>query len=318
MFATYTPWHGLGITVDGAKTSEEAIKLAQLDFEVRKQQIFIIGEGGRNIQIKDKYATVRQDTNTPLGVVGDRYAVMQNAKAFEFIDTLVGSKEAIFETAGALGEGERVFLTCKLPSKLVVGTNDVADMYFFLTNSHDGSGAIQIMFTPTFVVCENTVRMALSNGVRKQKVRHTVNFENKLFDAADLMGITRNQIEELETTFKRFTEVKITDPQLRKFIELAMGNGKEQIDGEEYSTRFTNTVDEVLNYALSDPAQLIEERKGNLWGAYNAITGFYNNVESYKSDEVKLKTILYGNGYIRGERAMNLALDVLSNNLILS
>lgn len=307
-------WHGLGNNVSEAQTSESAIILSQLDYKIEKEPCFTKD----NIQIPDRYVTVRKDTNEPLGIVGNRYHILPNEKAFEFIDKMVGSKEAVFETAGALGRGERVFLTCKLPNRLVVGKDDVADNYFFLTNSHDGSTAIQMMFTQVFVVCANTVREALRTGKRKQRVKHTATMESKMFDAASLMGITWEKIQGMQKLYNSFTRVNISDDNLRKFIEMAMYPGKEQISEEEYSTRFKNTVDQIYEYALTDTAQLIPERRGTLWGAYNSITGYYNNLKQYDSPQDKLKTIMFGGGNDKSVRALEIATEALTNQFLLS
>ena len=84
LMSTKTPWHNLGQVVDSAQTSEEAIKLSGLDFEVVKKKIYTEG----NIEIPRNYATVRTDLNIPLGVVGEKYHVLQNSQAFKFIDDM--------------------------------------------------------------------------------------------------------------------------------------------------------------------------------------------------------------------------------------
>ena len=312
-FGTKTAWHGLGQIVTEAQTSEEAIKLAGLDYEVVKAPIQTCD--GDCVEIPNYFATLRADTNTPLGVVGNRYSILQNRDAFRFVDELCGSKQAVFETAGALGKGERIFLTCKLPDRLVIGKDDVAENYFFITNSHDGTNGVELAFTNVFIVCENTLKQALRSSKRKRSVRHSGEVVSRMHDTAKLMGITRQNIEAQKEMFEAFRKVEINDAQLRRFIELALNPPKEEITEEEYSKRFINRVDKVLEYGLGDPAQLITERKGNLWGAYNTITGFYNNVET--SDN-KLNSIMFGNGFNKSQNALSLAYDVLVNNVNLS
>ena len=317
MFATQPAWHGLGQIVTEAQTSEEAIKLAGLDYIVEKQPIYINTPLGF-YQVDKNFATVRTDTQTGLGVVGNKYTVLQNKDAFKFIDDLVGKKEAIFESAGALGKGERIWISCKLPNDMVIGKNDVAEEYFFITNSHDGSRVVEIAFTNVFIVCNNTLTMALNSASKKARVRHTLNVGTNLFDAAYLLGITQRQREEKIMTIEALQKVKITDPELRRFIEMAMTNSREAITEDEYSTRFSNTVDEVMEYALGDPAQLIEERQGNLWGAVNAVNGYYNNVEKYKTPEKKLNSLMWGTAATKTASAFTLATQALSTGDIKS
>lgn len=81
VFTTKPAWHGLSQVVSEAQTSEQAIKLACLDYEVQKHPISVLGQ-----EIPGKYGTIRMDTMQPLGVVGERYTVMPNEKAFDFVD----------------------------------------------------------------------------------------------------------------------------------------------------------------------------------------------------------------------------------------
>src|SRR5690606_31055111 len=167
-------WHGLGQIVEQYPTSEEAIVDAGLDDVVINCPLFTqgrtmsIGENGELIEANDilvpnSFATLRTDTNTPLGVVGKDYHLVQNREAFNFFDAIVGGGEGIlYETAGALGNGERIFITAKLPDYIRVGNgDDVTEKYIFLTTSHDGSGSITAAFTPIRIVCQNTLNASL-------------------------------------------------------------------------------------------------------------------------------------------------------------
>jgi hypothetical protein len=104
------------------------------------------------------------DTDEVLGVVGNDYEVVQNVNAFDFFDAIVGGKDGIlYETAGALGKGERIFITAKLPDYIRIGRDDLIKQYLFLTTSHDGYGSITAAFTPIRIVCQNTLNAALRN-----------------------------------------------------------------------------------------------------------------------------------------------------------
>jgi hypothetical protein len=60
------------------------------------------------------------------------------------------------------------------------------------------------------------------------------------------------------------------------------------------STQFKNTVETVYEYALTSPTQLLDTTRGTVFGAYNAVTGYFQNVKDYKNDEAKVKSILFG------------------------
>ncbi|MDR6372339.1 hypothetical protein J2795_003002 [Chryseobacterium bernardetii] len=170
------PWYNLGQIVEEHPTSEQAIKFAGLDYEVEKSPLLTKGSGiienNNGIEIIDSalevpnyFANIRTDNNTVLGVVGKDYQIVQNREAFSFFDSIVGGGDGIlYETAGALGNGERIFITAKLPDYIRVGNgDDITEKYIFLTTSHDGSGSITAAFTPIRIVCQNTLNPSLKN-----------------------------------------------------------------------------------------------------------------------------------------------------------
>jgi phage/plasmid-like protein (TIGR03299 family) len=166
--STQKAWHGLGQIVNGAMTAEEAIKLAGLGYDVVKVPNHIIWNG-QQIETPSSFSTVRTDTGDILGdKVGNRYTIVQNKEAFSFFDSIVGGDMAMYETAGVLGRGEKVFITAKMPEMIrIAGTDDLTEVYVILTSSHDGSGAVIAAVTPIRIVCQNTMRLALNNKSAK-------------------------------------------------------------------------------------------------------------------------------------------------------
>lgn len=102
MFSTRVmPWHGLGVIVQDAPTSEDALKQASLDWMVVPKDVYVEGN-----KINGYVANARSDNNKVLGIVSDRYKVVQNTEAFTFTDELLKNDEQIrYETAGSLAEG---------------------------------------------------------------------------------------------------------------------------------------------------------------------------------------------------------------------
>lgn len=306
-------WHGLGRIVEKYPTSEEAIKYAGLDYEVIKTSLYTRGSNiiqtGSGIEIADNelhvpnyYANIRSDNNAVLGVVGKDYHIVQNREAFAFFDAIVGGGEGIlYETAGALGDGERIFITAKLPDYIRVGNgDDVTEKYIFLTTSHDGSGSITAAFTPIRIVCQNTLNASLRNMSNVVRIKHTAGAKQRLEDAHKVMGLANTLSNQLESIFNGWAKVKVTDDEVRKLIQLALCPNKETLDllkkgaEDEISTVFKNTVEDAFAYAMISDTQQMDTTKGTLFGAYNAVTGYYQNVRNYKDDEAKLQSIVMG------------------------
>ena len=251
-------------------------------------------------RIRSHFATMRKDTGDVLGIVGKDYEIIQNVEAFSFFDAIVGGDGIQYETAGALGNGERIFITAKLPEYIKVGREDLIEQYLFLTTSHDGYGSITAAFTPVRVVCRNTLNAALKNHSNCIKIRHTVNAKDRLEQAHKLMGITNTLGAQLETIFNRWSRVQITDPEVKKLIQQAMCPNREVYNNlaagkdDELSTAFKNICDGAYSYAMSNETQTMDTTRGTLFGAYNSVTGYFQNVRKYKDDESKLKSLLYG------------------------
>lgn len=306
-------WHNLGQIVQDYPTSTEAIRHAGLDYEVEKRKLFTPELENTTIEVPNYFSTIRTDNNTVLGVVGKDYQIVQNRDAFSFFDSIVGGDGILYETAGALGKGERIFITAKLPNYIRVGKDDLIEKYLFLTTSHDGSGSITAAFTPIRIVCANTLNAALRNQTNTVRIRHTSNAKQRLEQAHKVMGISDILSIQLESIFNNWTKVRITDSELKKLIQSSLVPNKEvlktiQNDKEdELSTCFINMVDNAFEYAMSNPSQLMDTTKGTVFGAYNAVTGYFQNVRSYKDDEAKLTSLLMGGtGQLRTQSAFNL------------
>lgn len=315
-------WHNLGKVVDKYPTSAEAIQYAGLDYSVEKRPLFTYDTENHygetdvfipEIKVPNYYATVRTDTEDVLGVVGKDYEIVQNVDAFQFFDAIVGGGDGIlYETAGALGKGERIFITAKLPDHIRVGKEDLIEQYLFLTTTHNGFGSIMAAFTPVRIVCNNTLNAALGNHSNAIKIRHTSSANDRIRQAHTLMGISGEIATELDAIFNRWAKVRITDLQLKKLIQIAMAPNKEVLQKlqngitDELSANYTNIVDKAYEYAFASPNQQLVTTAGTVFGAYNAITGYFQNVRNYKDGETKFKSIIEGTAKLRGQTAFNL------------
>lgn len=302
-------WHGLGQYVDKAMTAEQAIELGGLDYEVFKRKISV---AGGNI-IPGYFANVRKDTGDVLGVVSDMYHIVQNREAFTFFDSIIDAGEAIYQTAGALGKGERIFITAKLPSDILVHGEQVEN-YLLLTSGHNGKtgSAIQVGFTSVRVVCQNTLTAALKGIQNKVTILHFAGAKDKLATASKIMGMSSKYTIELNEAFNKMAAVKITDSQLKKYIETVLNPKSEQITEAEFSKQFVKTVNQVLEFAHDHPTQNTEAAQGTVWGAYNSISGYYGHVKNYKSQEEKMSDLYFKGASGKIESAFDLAMKFIN------
>ena len=215
------PWHGLGTIVKEAPTSADAIRLAGLDWSVVQEPIYT----NFNRVVDGYRANVRSSDRKVLGVVSDRYKVVQNVDAFSFTDELLG-KGVRYETAGSLQEGKKVWLLARLPREYIIAGERISP-YLVFSNTHDGSGSVKVAITPVRVVCNNTLNLALGTAKRSFSMIHTGNIQDKIQEAKDTLFMAEEYMDCLGVEFEQLRRQKITDAQVKEYIELLLPMEKE-------------------------------------------------------------------------------------------
>ena len=211
-----TPWHGLGTKVLEAPASKDALQLAGLDWRVLQEPIYTAME-----ELVDGYkANVRDSDRKVLGVVTDRYRVIQNDEAFAFTDELLGAGVK-YETAGSLQGGRKVWLLAHMPHEYIISGERISP-YLLISNTHDGSGAIKVALTPIRVVCQNTLNLALANAKRSWSMIHTGDIKEKMQEARDTLFLAENYMDELGKEFEALRMKKLTDKQVMEYIEILL------------------------------------------------------------------------------------------------
>ena len=207
-----TPWHGLGVVIEEAPTSKDAIKIAGLDWRVDMMPIY--DQFGN--EIKGYKVNTRSSDGKALGVVTDRYKVIQNEEAFAFTDTLLG-EGVRYETAGSLASGKRVWMLARLEGTTLA--EEKIDPYLVFTNTHDGSGAVRVAITPVRVVCQNTLNLALQRASRHWSCAHKGDVQGKIDEAMDTLANAKVYMEALEEEFGELKLKTVTDKQVREMTD---------------------------------------------------------------------------------------------------
>lgn len=262
--ARRAPWDGLGEKVSGALSSEEAIKAAGLDWNVIQSDVFS-GEGeqahGFKINIRDKDRKV-------MGIVTDRYKIVQNREAFNFTDTLLG-EGVRYETAGSIHSGRRVWLLAKLEGRMM--TDEKIDPYLVFTNSHDGTGAIRVAITPIRVWCQNTLNLALKKASREWSCIHKGAIDEKLNEARMTLLNAEQYLDQLEAEMGALKLQKMTDKQVMDVIDRLLPLDEVK-DGERKSNNVKRDRMVLKQIYFEAPdLQVIEKSKFRL---INAVSDF--------------------------------------------
>lgn len=212
-----TPWHGLGTRVNAAPTSAAALELAGLDWNIVQQPIYTEDD---ETAIPGYKANVRDRDGKVLGVVSDRYKVIQNREAFEFTDALLG-EGVRYETAGSLMGGKKVWILARMPREYIISGEHISP-YLVFSNTHDGSGAIKAAITPIRVVCSNTLNFALETAKRSWSMIHTGNIADKMQEAKQTLFMADKYMSEWGKDMESLRMKKLSDQQIMEYIELLL------------------------------------------------------------------------------------------------
>ena len=293
-------WHRLGQKFDEPLTAAEAIDACNADYTVTKQPIAVLTQeimdlikGGspmiptetlKDLILKNKVATVRDDSNAALGIVSSSYGVVQNKDAFAFLDKIVsGSVDSdeehpIIECAGILGEGERVFITVKFPDTIQLDDEgkDIVNMYLVFTTSHDGSGAVKCMVTPIRVASNASLNLSMLGNSGKISMRHSSNIMNRM-DLTNLenasmayhsLNLFKNYKKALEQTVEDLKAKTLTQQQVENVIAKTLFSAEQykvfietrDLDAQEISTNAKNKFNKAMDYLFNGIGQSLTKK----------------------------------------------------------
>ena len=309
MYVGKEPWHGEGTRLENVATSADAIVAAGLDWNVDKRQVQYLSADGESKNYKGKFVTVRADREIPLGIVGHIYRPLQNKEAFSFFDAVVGTKEAMYHTAGSLGKGEKIWILAQLPGSIQVTHEDKVEKYLLLANSHDGSSAVEMMFTPIRVVCQNTLNMALNSYEQGKKIRmrHTISLGQKVLDVREQLGIINNQYNMFEELSQKMVGIQQNQKEFIAYLEQIGVITKEE--DETYSKQTEQKIEDMVYLYEHGKGNDMKTVAGTLWASMNAVVEYTDHVRG--TDGNRTKSILYGSGAGIKQKAWDLAVAKL-------
>ena len=282
----FVPWHGLGVAVDECLTSADALKVAGLDWKVDARPVFT----DNGIKIPGYVANTRDSDNSVLGIVSDKYKIVQNVDAFAFTDSLIGG-DCRYETAGSLRNGKSTFMLAKLPEKKILG--DDFGNYICFTNTHDGTGAVKVCMTPIRVVCNNTLNLALNTSKRIWTCKHMGRMEDKLHEAEVTLGLAEEYMDNLNIVAERLANVSLSDDEIRAIVAEMFPMNDDSPERTKANMQKAKT-EFMVAYYMPD----IEKFRNTAWGLLNATSDWMShsspqrNTSTYQ--ERNFERIIYG------------------------
>lgn len=308
-------WHLLGqykVPTDGKQglTADEMIDLAGLGWSVVKVQNY--ARNAKGVVVPVNSASIFRDIDSmELGQVGLDFAIKQNRDCFRFIDTLLEANGGShFDTAGALGNGSKVFVSVRVPKADINIGNDSMKASLIFATAHDGSMAHTVKLSEIRPVCANTLDMALSGSGEMFRVKHTKNAESRLDRAKDLMqGVVQNA-KTLEEKLRLLASRKITKDSLKSILDRLFPPPKEE---NANTTRRENVLADVLSLYESNDKNAFPEMRGTAYNLLNAVTEYTDHVrtaritdnrEGYTLQQARAENAVVGTGATLKSKAL--------------
>jgi phage/plasmid-like protein (TIGR03299 family) len=296
-------WHGLGTVLDHPPTTASAIADAGLDWQVNEQAIYTQSVHGLS-PVSTHKSLVRSSDYQLLGIVSQQYQPLQNQDAFSWFDFLLHDGDVSLEAAGSLKQGKRIWVLAKVNGLTTdVLRDDAVEPYLLLSNSHDGSTAIWIQFTPIRVVCANTLSYALSRSEndrlsnRAFRIRHQGDIQAKLSQAQLALDFARQRFAVATEEYQAMARYQLN-----------------QADFDLYLSCVLDTEDPQSTRAYPKISANFQQGRGNkgqtLWDAYNGVTEWLDYQRG--SDANRLDSSWFGASSKTRQLAHSTALALLS------
>jgi phage/plasmid-like protein (TIGR03299 family) len=338
------PWHGLGQVVDCKVDDSKVLDLAGLNWTVDEEPIHQatktpVGAGDFLTEYKEVpgYKLLRRsDTQNVLGVVPKSFTGIQNQEIVTWFRDLVGvNRDLVWETAGALGDGETVWGLVHIPDLTIDLGKDITKVYMLMSNGHTGNRMLRVYPTGVRVVCQNTLRLSESiaghiSGRAKSRstlsqgfaIRHTGGIRAAMADIQEAYKSTLNAVVVTRQAHEILASKTLTDALFRELMAKsfkAEDDGKvgieDKVDSESKRAKTIRENREArLQEILASPTCQVEGTKDTLYSGLQAITEYVDHDrptrETGKGNEQhnRFTASQFGSGEVVKERAFTTAL----------
>ena len=291
-------WHGLGKSVEGDLSPEQMLDAAQLNWTVKKIPAFVTIDG-KQVSL-GKSALVRNTDNSILDVVSEDWNPTQNYEAFEFFNDFVSNADMDMETAGSLHGGKIVWALARVHDSFELFGGDRVDSYLLFTNPHKFGQAIDIRFTPTRVVCNNTLTLALnSKSVNQVKVSHRTKFEPE--KVKELLGVSHHKLENYKEVAAFLGKHQYNSSSIIDYFNQIF-----PVSGEGKTKEMSKNAKRALEIIETQPGA--EFAPNSWWQSVNAVS-YITNHELGRTVDARLQSLWYGASKDINLKALSLAVE---------
>jgi len=314
------PWHleetgdtCKPITDEARSNWNEALKLAGLDWTKKHVPTYFKLDDGELIESPDTLAVIRETDNRFLGSVGKGTKEVQNSDALKWFDPFLQSGMAKFDTAGSLKGGKVVWAQAVIlgndGSDIVSVKGDEISKRITLAFGHDNLMGVNMGFSPTRIVCWNTLAMMLGNEESSLlKIKKTTNVLTNMDDAREIMNLANAEFEANAEQWRFLASTPFNDDNLDVYVRTVLDLPVDKESFDNLSTRTKNVVETIRGYA-SAPDDMKPELRGSYWAAYQGVTRYLTH-DAGRSGSNRMASLWFGNNKSVNARALFVAMQM--------
>jgi phage/plasmid-like protein (TIGR03299 family) len=278
------------VDLKNAKTAEEALDIAKLNWAAEPMEM-VTSSG---IVVPDHKAIVRSDNNKVIGVVGNRYNIIQNSSAFSFFDALCTKNVAHYHKAYIMDDGAKIILKAHLNGSMFIRKGDECLREISLVNAFDGTYTLMAIFTVMRLVCLNGLMRPCKES--KAIIRHTKSSDAKIEEAFRILNMSQIYFKQFEESSKLLAQKILTKRMVEKFLDGVVGKSE--------STRKENIRETISGLYHAG----MGTGKGTAWDLYNGYIEYIDHNRSAK-EETRLANAVLGAKHFK-EKAYQVAMSL--------
>lgn len=294
-----TPWHGLGQALEDGTSLDAWREAAGMDWKIRRSEIrFNVNrESEVLLKMPEQHVLFRSDNNEPLGVVSNRYQVVQPGEVIEFFRDIAKAGGLELSAAGTIYGGKRFWATAKIGEASPASLADKIGGYILISTSADGSLATEVRRTTVRTVCKNTLQMAMADAPASIKVTHRSVFDP--VSVKEFMGLNTAAWDAFRATVTRLANIEMHEEQAADVAAQVFGGGEK--------VRDTAGFKKVMSLFNGDGmGATMDGVFGTRWGFLNAVTEYADHHARARTDENRFVASQWGTGAALKARALDL------------
>ena len=293
-----TPWHGLGKPMGNDATIDQWRVDAGMDWRIQRSVVRYSVDRDPSaplIQMPEQHVLFRSDNKAPLGVVSNKYQVVQPGDVLEFFRDIIKVGGLDLSAAGTIYGGKRFWATAKIGSMALTNKDEVGG-YLLLSTSADGSLATEARRTTVRVVCKNTLQMALQDSADSVRITHRSVFDSEA--VKDFMGLNEAAFSAFKAAAETLANKALHEVEAAGFVAKLFGDADKSTGYRKVLELFNGAGMGAMNDGVF----------GTRWGLLNAVTEYADHHVRARSDENRFVSSQWGPGANLKRQALDLLL----------